>query len=217
MKRKSYTLQEVTRLLGGIAPKTLREWMDKSGMQAQQDKRDPRRWLLSWEQIEQLAAAHGRIVGAENAPVADPLAALEARLLAEIRRLERRVAKLEQERLDTEQPTIKMPAVARQEPQQTASPAPAVALPVPRHWPAESPHSAPKLLTVMQFVARHLIDTKYLDGALKDAATVLPTKSTQESIGKGNRLKLLEHWRTRREPGVQRCREGCECVDYLPG
>ena len=140
-----------------------------------------------------------------------------AQLEAEVAALRAKVATLEQRLQDTEQPTIKMPAVRAPEAPQTALPAPATALPIPRRWPAESPHSAPKLLTVMQFVARHLVDTKYLDGALQDAATVLPTKSTQEPIGKTARLKLLEHWRTGREPGVQRCREGCECVDYLPG
>lgn len=204
MEKKFYTLQEVTGLLGGIAPKTLREWMQRLGMQAVQDKRDPRRWLLSWQQIEHLAAAHGRIVGAENAPTTDPLAALEARLMAEIRRLEREIKRLEQRLQDTEQPTIKIPAVRAPEAQQPASPAQPVAH---QHvQPAESRPSAAEGGTLSHVGARIFLKSHGVSEAISRKWYDLRLES--------RRAVLM--FALQRAP-LRRCEDvHCVCRDLLP-
>lgn len=211
-----YNLQQVAAMLT-TTRMTLRKWLLEEGMKTRVNPGNEKERQLSWEQITVLAAAKRRILPADpSTPAADPLAALEARLRSEIRRLDARIAKLEQERLDAEQPTIKMPALRAPEAPQTALPAAAPSLPIQRQWPAESHPGAQRLLTVLQFVERHLIDEQHLNAALVDATSQLH-KESRSTIGRGARVKLLEHWRTRKEPGVQRCREGCECVDYLPG
>ncbi|HLW03936.1 MAG TPA: helix-turn-helix domain-containing protein [Ktedonobacterales bacterium] len=74
---KTYTLDEAAHLLG-ISKNTLVPWMRKAGIHAARAKHDQRYHYLTQEQLDALAAAHGRVVTDQP----DPLAAMQARIAA---------------------------------------------------------------------------------------------------------------------------------------
>lgn len=155
--KEFYTLQEVTGLLGQIAPKTLREWMAVEGMKALKDKSDPRRKLLSHSQVEVLAAGHGRILPVEPSPSAtDPLVAMEARIAS----LEREVKTLKQ-RLQEREASKNTP-LARQDAPQPAipiQPTPTTIRPVPKPSSPPAPRDEAPLSVVGAriFLTQHAV------------------------------------------------------------
>ena len=148
--KESYTLQEGTVLLGKIAPKTLRQWMGKAAIKAVQDKRDPRRWMLSRTQLEHLAHLHGRTLPPDTpAKSADPLPALERR----IARLEQQLASAVERIAALETRPVATAPVRAQEPRQTVLPARPMQVSAPKRkaftvdWRAKDwlePHGIPQ-------------------------------------------------------------------------
>lgn len=210
---ESYTLQEVTRLLGNIAPKTLRAWMKDAGIRPVKDKRDPRKKLLSQQQLEQIATLHDRTLAPEKPakPADDPLVALESRLTHQIETLrtdlERQIASL---RAQTDEMAARIPALSRSEPQQTALPLqPIHQQPEPARAGGRAAPKPPPL-AVDAFVRRHFPDAADHSQALQAAHTLLAAAQWRQPLGSHARANLIAAWRSL--AGFQVCSDqGCPC------
>lgn len=202
---QNFTLREAIRLLN-VDNKTFAGWLEESHIFPQEDRSDKRKKLLTLDQLKTLAAKYQRVLPLEKID-ADPLAALEARLLAEIRRLEREIKRLERRLEET-------PPGAHSEARQTASPVPEDEAPTRKMPAVSAPPQHPRRpepLLAMQAM-RALLRVHFAPGSGLEPERIgservrnVPSASQATLTG-----LLIEAWRPL--SGFHRCEQkGCPC------
>lgn len=199
---QDYSLSDAQKMLG-TDNKMLQKWIAEAvqagePVRPRTDPRNQSRKVLTRAQVERLAQLHGRTLPPDTSKPADPLAALEQRLLSAIRKLEQRIAVLEAGRAEHA-------PVTHSAPRQTVSSAPVVQQHAsPKPEPAERVHFA-------TFLRWHFAEEDKM-AAYQVADSILSAIQRHQSISTSNRVKLISAWRDL--PGFAVCgRAGCPCGD----